>query len=277
MGTLPTFTKLGASPPKDVDADAVGRTWTAAFSQNVSSRDIPGILSLLHADSWWRDVYALTWDLRTFEGLSKTEPFLHDRIGESGLTAVSFSSAEFEQVYPDMAWVVVDFAFETRVGIGRGVSRLVYTADGLWKAVIVCTILDSLKGYPELPKDYSATHFNWEEQRRRERDFAGCDPEVVIIGAGQAGLAVAARLKNIGVSHLVLEKNERVGDNWRQRYESLTLHNPTCKSLILQLPYHAKSWCRGEPLSLHPIPRIIPGLPPCQEGRFLSGKCIEMS
>lgn len=249
MGSLPTFAKLGASPPPGIDADTIGRAWTAAFSQKVSSRDVPGILSLLHAESWWRDLYALTWDLRTFEGLAKTEAFLRDRIDETGFAAVSFRSAEFEQVYHDMAWIVVDFTFETRVGIGRGVSRLVYTADGSWKAVIVCTILDSLKGHPELPKDHAATHFHWEEQRRRERDFADRDPEVVVIGAGQAGLMVAARLKRLGISHLVLEKNERVGDNWRKRYDSLSLHNPTCELSVEVTACDTKKPSQGETIS----------------------------
>lgn len=230
MTSLPTFEKLGASPPKDIDADAIGRAWTTAFSDRVSAHNVTGILSLLYEDGWWRDLYALTWDLRTFEGLAKTETFLRDRLDETGVTAVSFRSAEFAQVYPDMAWVVVDFTFETRIGIGRGISRLVYTADGSWKAAIMCTILDGLKGHPELPKDQSMTHIHWEELRRQELEFADRDPEVLIIGAGQSGLIVAARLKALGVSHLVLEKNERIGDNWRQRYESLSLHNITGKS-----------------------------------------------
>lgn len=191
----------------------------------------------------------MTWDLRTFEGLAKTDAFLRDRIDETGFAVVSFRSAEFQQVYHDMAWIVVDFAFETRVGIGRGVSRLVYTADGSWKAVIVCTILDSLKGHPELPKDHAATHFHWEEQRRRERDFADRDPEVVVIGAGQAGLMVAARLKRLGITHLVLEKNERVGDNWRKRYDSLSLHNPTCKSSIEEIACDTEERFQGEIIS----------------------------
>lgn len=35
---------------------------------------------------------------------------------------------------------------------------------------------------------------------------------------GQAGLNVAARLQSLGVSNLIIDKNERIGDNWRNRY-----------------------------------------------------------
>jgi cation diffusion facilitator CzcD-associated flavoprotein CzcO len=51
----------------------------------------------------------------------------------------------------------------------------------------------------------------------------------VIIGAGQCGLAVAARLKTLGVPTLVVDKHERIGDEWRNRYDALCLHDPVCK------------------------------------------------
>lgn len=45
-------------------------------------------------------------------------------------------------------------------------------------------------------------------------------------GAGQAGLTAAARLKMLGVETLVIDQNDRVGDNWRKRYHQLVLHDP---------------------------------------------------
>jgi cation diffusion facilitator CzcD-associated flavoprotein CzcO len=45
-------------------------------------------------------------------------------------------------------------------------------------------------------------------------------------GAGQGGLTSAARLKMLGVNALIIDRNERVGDNWRQRYHQLVLHDP---------------------------------------------------
>lgn len=50
--------------------------------------------------------------------------------------------------------------------------------------------------------------------------------EVVVIGAGQCGLAAAHELVKRGLDFVVLEANERVGDNWRSRYDSLRLYSP---------------------------------------------------
>lgn len=43
-----------------------------------------------------------------------------------------------------------------------------------------------------------------------------------------SGLSVAARLKFLGINTLVVEQNERIGDNWRNRYDSLCLHDSVC-------------------------------------------------
>lgn len=50
--------------------------------------------------------------------------------------------------------------------------------------------------------------------------------EAVIIGAGQSGLAAAYYLAKRGIDFVVLEANDRVGDNWRSRYDSLLLYSP---------------------------------------------------
>lgn len=47
--------------------------------------------------------------------------------------------------------------------------------------------------------------------------------DAIIIGGGQAGLAAAYHLKQTGLSCLVVEKHQRIGDNWRVRYDSLVL------------------------------------------------------
>ena len=46
-----------------------------------------------------------------------------------------------------------------------------------------------------------------------------------LIGAGQGGLTLAARLKQLRVKTLVIDRNRRVGDNWRKRYRQLVLHD----------------------------------------------------
>lgn len=46
----------------------------------------------------------------------------------------------------------------------------------------------------------------------------------LVVGGGQCGLNVAARFKQMGIPSLLIERNARIGDNWRKRYPTLTLH-----------------------------------------------------
>ena len=45
------------------------------------------------------------------------------------------------------------------------------------------------------------------------------------MGAGQAGLIVAARFKQMNIPTLVIDRLPRIGDSWRQRYPTLALHS----------------------------------------------------
>jgi len=60
---------------------------------------------------------------------------------------------------------------------------------------------------------------------------------VLVAGGGQAGLSIAAVLGRMGVDTLVVDRHERVGDNWRKRYRSLALHNPAEMNQLPYLPY----------------------------------------
>ena len=51
-------------------------------------------------------------------------------------------------------------------------------------------------------------------------------PYTVIIGGGQGGIALGARLKQLDVPTIIVERNARPGDSWRNRYKSLCLHDP---------------------------------------------------
>ncbi|EKM50761.1 uncharacterized protein PHACADRAFT_153015 [Phanerochaete carnosa HHB-10118-sp] len=243
--SLPTFANLGASPPKDPDVRAIGTDWLTGFATAVDSREVHRLVSsFLLADPWWRDVFALTWDLRTFYGRAKVETFLNDRLAEAGFGNVAFADAIYQPAGVDLAWILVHFTFETTVALGKGVARLVYCPDDSWRAVTVSTHLDALKGHPELTsadRDPRINQGDWAERRRKELEFADKDPEVLVIGGGQAGLQTAARLKHHKVSHLIIEKNARIGDNWRARYDSLTLHDPIWSNHMAYLPFPV-SW-----------------------------------
>jgi len=59
--------------------------------------------------------------------------------------------------------------------------------------------------------------------RWRESKFKDGDPTVLIVGVGQIGV----RSKHLDISSVLVRRNARVGDNWRDRYETLCLHDPS--------------------------------------------------
>ena len=263
---LPTLSKLGnPSIPTDLDAEKIATEWLSSFAIFAEQGDINGILSLIpdshfssnifkesastdtHDDPsdfavYWRDILALTWDFRTFEGTSKIKQFLVDRLSKPK-TVSNITLRNASQVikpYPDLAWIQLSFSFETQFGLGSGIVRLIPISTGgtnsngndvVWKAHSIFTNLDDLKGFPEkigALRNAKPNHGKWEAEREKECSMDK-DPTVLIIGGGHSGLGVAARLKALDISALVIDKNERIGDNWRTRYEALCLHDPVCE------------------------------------------------
>jgi putative flavoprotein involved in K+ transport len=119
---------------------------------------------------------------------------------------------------------------------------------GSWKAWTVLTTVDELKGFEEPlgpRRDMGVSHgeqrarLSWLERRQQEREFTDSEPAVLVVGAGQGGLTVAARLGQLGLDTLVVERNPRVGDNWRNRYRSLVLHDPVWYDHMPYLPFPA--------------------------------------
>ena len=125
--------------------------------------------------------------------------------------------------------------FETAVGRGTGHLRL----DAEDKAWTFLTTLDEIKGHeepasPNADRPFGTEHganpdrVTWAEQREAEAAELGYtrQPEVVVVGGGQGGIALGARLRQLGVETIIVERNEKPGDSWRKRYKSLALHDP---------------------------------------------------
>ena len=66
--------------------------------------------------------------------------------------------------------------------------------------------------------------------------------ETVIIGAGQAGLSTAYHLKQKGRDCVVLDRNQRVGDGWRQQWDSLRLYSPAKYDGLPGMPFPGNRW-----------------------------------
>ncbi|KAG2134790.1 hypothetical protein DEU56DRAFT_888390 [Suillus clintonianus] len=238
LSALPTLDSLGATKAIAEAASPIDEAnkWFYAFVEAVRTSDIASIVDLFHETGSWRDVVALTWSLRTLGGKHDIKRLLDARLEATGLTSLHLSEGSRKTPVhvaplPDLAFIRFCFTFETLHGKGSGICHLIPSGPSpevTWKAHALLTHLDTLKVFPVQAGIFrSHTIFNgiWEEKRRRELEFPDGDPEVLVVGAGQCGLQVAAHLKYMGVSTLVIERNARVGDSWRTRYKSLFLHN----------------------------------------------------
>jgi putative flavoprotein involved in K+ transport len=67
------------------------------------------------------------------------------------------------------------------------------------------------------------------------------DLDVLVIGGGQAGLAMGYHLKRAGLRFQIVERNPHVGDSWRKRYDSLVLFTPRAYSALPGLPLQGDS------------------------------------
>jgi Pyridine nucleotide-disulphide oxidoreductase len=230
------------------DAADAAAGWLAAFDAALQRRDAAAAAELFLPDGHWRDVIAFTWHIRTMNGAARIRTALNNTLG-----ATQPKRFRLDPKRTPPRWVtragteVVEalFAFETAVGRGSGVLRLVPDprAPGGLCAWTLSTVLDELTGFeerigerrptgPSDLRDFGAE--NWLDQRRKAAAYVDRDPAVIVIGGGQAGLAIAARLGQRGVDTLIVERNARIGDNWRNRYHSLTLHNEV---FVNHLPY----------------------------------------
>jgi ketosteroid isomerase-like protein len=244
MPALPTLDLLGAKLPENVDAQKEAAAWLTSFAENLQSSKIDKIMDGFLEDSFVRDLLAFTWDMRTFEGAASIKKFFSERASKVKFEAASFkvTSADLQQPYPDLAWIQAFFTFETDVGLCSGIVRLVPVPQGnsvVWKAHLLFTNLENLKAFPEKIgnlRNQMPNHGKWAEQRRREAAFEDGDPAILVVGGGQSGLDIAARLKALDIPSVVIERNKRIGDNWRNRYEALCLHDPVWYDHMPYLP-----------------------------------------
>jgi cation diffusion facilitator CzcD-associated flavoprotein CzcO len=219
--------------------------WLRAFQEALSSGD--GLAELFSQECYWRDVLASSWRIETTEGAQEIARGL-----VSGLTLTNFRMDE-GRTPPGMVLRAGDecleafVAFESDAGSGTGIARLKQSSDDReWRCWTLLTALDQLRDHPETvgenrPTGQSnARDFrgpNWLDKRRARESYEDRDPTVLVVGGGQAGLAIAARLGALGVDTLIVDRNERVGDNWRLRYHALTLHNQVQVNHMPYMPF----------------------------------------
>ncbi len=233
--------------------------WLECFNLALGDADPDRLGTLFVADSHWRDVLALTWGIETISGVAE----IGRRLGRDG----SACGARNFVIHPErcpprvveragVQTIEAILDFETDLGRGAGIVR--FRLDcGLDKARdaapaatpaawTLLTALDELKGHeetslrtlreePPFARDFHGP--NWLDRRQASVAYADRDPAVLIVGGGHAGLTAAARLGQLGVDTLVIDREERVGDNWRLRYHDLKLHNQVHSNHLPYMPF----------------------------------------
>ena len=205
--------------------------WLTEFASALKRSDIDAATAMFDEECYWRDLVAFTWNIVTLESRSAIAEMLKTRLGDVKPESFELSGRP--------GW----FTFETAQGRGTGHVRL---KDG--KAWTFFTALMELKGFEEKkgPSRENGTQHGalrdrvtWTDRRKADAKELGYDrqPYVLVIGGGQGGIALGARLKRLGVSTLIVDSNPRPGDAWRNRYKSLCLHDPVWYDHLPYLPF----------------------------------------
>jgi len=215
-----------------LDSTMTGRIQAVLDTLNTALEegDVARAKALFATDSYWRDLVAVTWNLKTVEGAEAVADMLSQQLPltRPGNFRLQEGEVPTEENGVITAWIT----FETAAGRGWGLMRL--KDDRIWTLL---TALQELKGFEEsrgkrrpMGAEHGArkSRSSWKERRESEDASLGYDtqPYTVIVGGGQGGIALGARLRQLGVPTIVLDKHDRPGDQWRGRYKSLCLHDP---------------------------------------------------
>ena len=207
--------------------------WLSSFEAALTARDVDGAAAHFATTSFWRDLVSFTWNLTTVENPEGVRDLLTATLDTTGPSGFHFTE-------------------EPRRGRRRH-DGLVRIRDrrGSWSRAAApgrrgrpvegmdasCTTLDELKGHEESRGDRrpkgvehgaNKERTTWLERREQEESELGISvqPYVLVVGGGQGGIGLGARLRQLGVPALVIDKHARPGDQWRGRYKSLSLHDP---------------------------------------------------
>lgn len=213
--------------------------WLADFASLLQRKDIDAAVAMFDADTYWRDLVAFSWNICTQEGPAAVRRMLQARLAD-----VRPANFQVEGQATQAGGVIeARFTFETGVARGRGHLRL-----KRGKAWTLLTTMTELKGFEEPTGEHRIKGVEhtvqpgrktWLENRDEEARTLGHteQPYVLIVGGGQGGIALGARLRRLGVPTIIVETNARPGDSWRKRYKSLCLHDPVWYDHLPYLPF----------------------------------------
>ncbi|MEO1491141.1 MAG: NAD(P)/FAD-dependent oxidoreductase [Pseudomonadota bacterium] len=213
--------------------------WLSGLEAAMAAGDAAGAAAMFDEDCYWRDLVLMTWNIKTMEGQDAIAEMLTATLDNAKPSALKIEGEGTEADGITEGW----FTLETAVARGKGHVRL--KGDKAWTLL---TTMVELKGHeeptgrnrvPGVQHGVVRDRETYKERRAREDAEFGTktQPYCVIIGGGQRGIALGARLKRLGVPTVIVEKNKRPGDSWRNRYRSLCLHDPVWYDHLPYIPF----------------------------------------
>ena len=191
--------------------------WMADFAASLDRRDVAAAVAMFDDDSYWRDLLPFTWNIKTLEGKGSIAAMLDATLHEAkpGNWLIEGDASVSDGVTE--GW----FTFETEAARGKGHIRL--KGGKCWTLLTTMTDLKGLEEKRGVTRDKGVEHGVIKERRTwlerktlEEADLGyGTQPYCVVVGGGQGGIGLGARLKRLGVPTIIVEKNDRPGDSWR--------------------------------------------------------------
>ncbi|WVW81123.1 hypothetical protein I302_103114 [Kwoniella bestiolae CBS 10118] len=236
--SLPTIQYLGQDIAQDINPLKEAENIVAQLTDILGKGDGAAFADLFLEYGVWRDKLAFTWDYRTFnfkENIARAAKDLLPTTKASNLQFLTPAPA-IQRPYADLSYLQFVISLDTELSNAHAVVNAVQTAQG-WKIWTLHTVIESLHNFPELPPadGHMTGSIRWEKQRAQDDDEI--EPDVVIVGGGQNGLALAARLKVLGVKALIVDHSAEIGEVWTKRYEYLSLHFPHWADHFPYFPY----------------------------------------
>ena len=215
------------------------KNWIEKLDHALRHNNHEAAVNMFGKECYWRDILALTWNIRTMEGRKDIGAMLAATLPGAGMKNLRLEGKVTRVGNCIEGW----FVFDTKVARGKGHVRL---REGVGFTML--TTMQELKGHEEkqgqtrengIVHGASLERKIWHEDKANEEAELGItrQPYCVIVGGGQGGIALGARLKRLGVETIIIEKNKHAGDSWRNRYRSLVLHDPVWYDHLPYIPF----------------------------------------
>ena len=213
----------------------------ADLERALVAQDAEAVADLFLETGFWRDLAAFTWNLKTCESRDQIAAMARAQLPVIAPQSLILDPSEAVTSADGVTegWLVL----ETATGRGQGYIRM--KEGRIWTLL---TTLHELKGHEEPRRSrrpmgaehgHDPARKTWKEKREIEAARLGYEdqPYVLVIGGGQGGIALGARLRQLSVPTIVIDKHPRPGDQWRSRYKSLCLHDSVWYDHLPYIPF----------------------------------------